>query len=321
MKDFAHSFGRVLWAVTGMLTLLSIAGCGKSQSKGSSHRSVVAYCAQDEEYAEPIFRDFEKATGIRVLPVFDDEAVKTVGLANRLYAERANPQCDIFWGNEELRTRELAAQNVFRETNGWIAFGYRSRRLVINTNLVRLSAAPHSLLELTNRSWAGKVAVAYPQFGTTGTYFLALRQYWGTPGWEAWCRGLAANQPLLVDGNSVVVKMVGEGKAWIGLSDSDDVAAGQREGMPVAALPMNEETLLIPNTVGITRGAPHSEAAEHLMEYLKSPAVVERLIQAHALEGQDRTQAPVHSLEVDWQKLLQNLHDSTEQLNGIFLRH
>ena len=94
----------------------------------SSQLEVVAYCAQDEEYAEPIFRDFERETGCKVLAVYDNEAVKTVGLANRLLAERHNPQCDVFWGNEEMRTRQLAVQQVFRATNGWVALGHRSRR-------------------------------------------------------------------------------------------------------------------------------------------------------------------------------------------------
>ena len=122
-------------------------------------------------------------------------------------------------------------EHVFRETNGWAAVGYRSRRIVINTNRLSLAAAPHSLLELTNETWRGKVALAYPQFGTTATHFHALRQHWGDERWQAWCRALAANKPLLVDGNSVVVKMVGRGEAWIGLTDSDDIAAGQAGGL------------------------------------------------------------------------------------------
>src|SRR5256885_12959964 len=52
---------------------------------------------------------------------YDSEAVKTVGLANRLLAERAHPQCDVFWSNEEMRTRQLAGQDVFCATNGWAA--------------------------------------------------------------------------------------------------------------------------------------------------------------------------------------------------------
>src|SRR5262249_51600165 len=148
-------------------------------NRAGSKAKVIIYCAQDQVYAEPIFQEFERATGTKVLAVFDSEAVKTVGLANRLLAERNHPQCDVFWGNEEMRTRQLAAQNAFRVTNGWAAFGYRSRRLVVNTNRLALSAAPRSLLELTNTSWQGKLAVAYPQFGTTATHFHALKQHWG----------------------------------------------------------------------------------------------------------------------------------------------
>jgi len=187
-------------------------------------RTVILYAAQDQVYAEPILREFEKETSIKVKAVYDSEAVKTVGLANRLLAERSHPQCDVFWGNEEMRTRQLAAQNVFRETNGWAAFGYRSRRIVINTNFVAAGILPAatSLLELTNEIWHGKVALAFPQFGTTATHFHALKQLWGEERWLAWCRALAANKPFIVDGNSVVVKMVARGEAWIGLTERAD---------------------------------------------------------------------------------------------------
>ena len=287
---------------------------------GKKATQVVTYCAQDQEYAEPILAEFQKQMGATVRSVFDSEAVKTVGMANRLLAERPHPQCDVFWGNEELRTRQLAAQNAFRETNGWSSFGYRSRRMVINTNLLTLANAPHSLLELTNAEWRGKVAVAYPQFGTTATHFRALRQLWGAAAWEAWCRALAGNQPVLVEGNSVVVKMVGRGQAAIGLSDSDDVAAGQREGLPIVALPINAETLLIPNTVAVVRGAPDAAAAEALYQYLQRPEIARRLVDVRALEGVSASEVTTPTLKVDWNLLLRDLEPATATLNKIFLR-
>lgn len=281
---------------------------------------VIAYCAQDQVYAEPSFREFSQQTGIKVRTVYDSEAVKTVGLANRLLAERQHPQCDVFWGNEELRTRQLAAQGVFREANAWAAVGYRSRRIVINTNRLSLASAPRSLLELTNVTWRGKIALAYPQFGTTATHFHALRQYWGDARWQAWCRALAANKPLLLDGNSVVVRMVGRGEAWIGLTDSDDVAAGQTEGLPVAQLPMTEETLLIPNTIAVVEGAPHPQVARRLFEYLQRREVVQQLVTAHALEGFSAGEVSAPTLKVNWDALLRDLEGTTSELNRLFLR-
>jgi iron(III) transport system substrate-binding protein len=298
----------------GIFLVTLLPSCHKPQPQ------VIAYCAQDQVYAEAIFRDFEKETGIRVRAVFDSEAVKTVGLANRLLAERAHPQCDVFWGNEEMRTRQLAAQGVWRETNAWAAFGYRSRRLVVNTNRLALSNAPHSLLDLTNTAWQGKIAIAYPQFGTTSTHFHALRQVWGDALWQNWCRGLAANEAKLVDGNSQVVKLVGQGEATLGLTDSDDIAEGQRDGLPITALPMNEETLLTPNTVAVARGAPHPEAAQRLFEFLQRHEVVAQLVTAHALEGISASDVPVAKLKVNWHALLRDLEDTTARLNQVFLR-
>ncbi|TAK99243.1 MAG: hypothetical protein EPO07_11055 [Verrucomicrobia bacterium] len=354
-----HFFPFWFIATIGLLAALLLPRLTHHVPGRDELKEVVVYAAQDQVYAEPILREFEKETGIKVEAVYDSEAVKTVGLANRLLAERSHPQCDVFWGNEEMRTRQLAAQNVFRETNGWTAFGYRSRRIVINTNFVSLGSAPapgavsrapretpadgasagtregacapRSLLELTNAIWRGKVALAFPQFGTTATHFHALKQRWGEQRWLAWCRALAANKPFIVDGNSVVVKQVARGEAWIGLTDSDDIAASQREGSPVTALPLTDETLLIPNTVAVIHDAPHPANAQKLFEYLQRREVAEKLVQASALESSEgraplgpnsETGASQSSAlrQPDWDALLRDLETTTKQLNEIFLR-
>lgn len=324
-ENFARFLGMTnhffpFWPIA-VIALLAAALLPTCNAIKANTKPVVIYAAQDQVYAEPILHEFEKETGIKVKAVYDSEAVKTVVLANRLLAERSHPQCDVFWGNEEMRTRQLAAQGVFRETNGWATFGYRSRRIVVNTNFVAAGRMPAatSLLELTNAIWRGKVALAFPQFGTTATHFHALKQHWGEAAWLAWCRALAANQPFVVDGNSVVVKLVGRGEAWFGLTDSDDIAAGQREGLPVTALPINEETLLVPNTVGVIRNAPHPANAQKLFEYLQRREVVEKLVAANALEGAELG-TDMTKLKPDWDALLRDLETTTKQLNEIFLR-
>ncbi len=310
----------VEWLVVGVV--ICVLGWFLLNTNPTDPNRVVIYAAQDQVYAEPILREFEKETGIKVKAVYDSEAVKTVGLANRLLAEREHPQCDVFWGNEEMRTRQLAAQNVFRETNGWAAFGYRSRCMAISDSYLEhhyVGPRIDSLLALTNAMWRGKLCVALPQFGTTATHFHALRQHWGETLWLAWCRALAANEPIVVDGNSVVVKFVARGEAWIGLTDSDDIAAGIREKLGVTAWPLSGESLLIPNTVAVIRGAPHPANAQKLFDYLQSRKVVDELVQAKALEG---AVAPTNitTLKPDWDALLRDLDTTTKQLNEIFLR-
>lgn len=282
---------------------------------------VVVYTSQDEVYAEPILKDFEKQSGIQVRTVFDSEAVKTVGLVNRLLQEKSNPQCDVFWNNEEFRTRQLASKGIFRDTDGWTRLGYRSRRIVINTNFIKPAASPRAWSDVTNKIWSHKVALAFPMFGTTSTHFLALRQLWGDAAWQSWCLALVANDPFVVDGNSVVVKQVARGEAWIGLADSDDIADAQQEGAPILALPVTPETLFLPNTVGVVKNCPHPEAAQKLFDFLRDKKTSQRLVDAHALEGATlEPSVAATGLPVNWDQLLRDLDQATDETKKIFLR-
>ncbi|MEO6337807.1 MAG: extracellular solute-binding protein, partial [Verrucomicrobiota bacterium] len=271
-------------------------------------------------YSEPIFQEFTKLTRIKVRAVYDSEAVKTVGLVNRLIAEKNHPQCDVFWNNEELRTRQLEKQGVLRETNSWDSFGFRKRQLVINTHQLANPNCPRTLLALTNAASRGKVALAYPLFGTTATHFLALRQILGESNWESWCRALAANKPFLVDGNSVVVKLVGSGEAWIGLTDSDDVKAGQREGLPIQGIDLGDFDFFIRNTVAVIRNAPHPEAAQKLFDYLRSSEVNQKLQAAGAVEGFAAREVSITPPKIDWDDLLRTQETGMATLKVIFLR-
>jgi iron(III) transport system substrate-binding protein len=303
-----------------LLLAVLVAAVGSSvwlALKGNQKNFVVIYTSQDQQFAEPILNEFAKQTGIKVRAVYDSEAVKTVGLAQRLIAEAKHPQCDLWWSNESLRTQQLARRGIL-DSNSIVQFGFRSRRMVINTNKLALAAAPKSLVELTNVQWRGKVALAYPMFGTTSAQFIALRKHWGAEKWEQWCRALAANKPFLVDGNSVVVRLIGRGEAAVGLTDFDDIAAGQREGLPIVALPLSEESLLIPNSVAVVHGAPHAADAKGLLQHITSDAILARLVEASALEGKSPESAAHPG--VNWDALLDDLEPATKQMRGIFLR-
>lgn len=310
-----HTAGLPLYLLPILLILLVV---GFLSVRPRAKNSVILYCAQDQVIAEPLIAEFTRRTGIRVRPVFDSEAVKTVGLANRLLAEQGNPVADLFWGNEELRTRQLDARGVWRATNGWTAFGQRTRRLVVPDPAPPGFAPPASLLDLTNARYQGRISLAYPLFGTTATHFLALRQHWGESNWLSWCRALAANRPFIEEGNSHVVRRVARGEAWIGLTDSDDIAAARREGLPVVALPLDAHSLRIPNTVAeVRRSDAIRPEVEQFREFLTSAEVLSRLQETGALESDP---GDLTTLAPDWTQLLSELDRGTEQLKDVFQR-
>jgi iron(III) transport system substrate-binding protein len=289
--------------------LFFFAGCAKRDY-------VVLYTSQDQFYAEPILKKFTEQTGIEVRTVFDTESAKTAALAHRLRAEKNNPQCDVFWSNEEMHTRLLARDGVL-PSDKIKAVGFRTRQIVINTNLLSLAEAPKTLLELAHERWRGKVALAYPLFGTTSAHFMALRQHWGEGQFRDWCNALVANDAKIVDGNSVVVRLVGAGECAIGLTDSDDIQAGLNQKFPITALPEFKEQFVIPNTISIISGAPHPTLAEKLADYLSNSETLQHLANLGALAGTEAGAAP-RSIAVDWSKA--DLDQMNEVLKQIFLR-
>lgn len=249
-----------------------------------ARQEVVVYTSQDQIYAEAVFAAFTKETGIKVLPLFDSESVKTAGLVQRLIAEKNNPRADVFWSNEEMLASQLVQRSVI-DASTWTVGGYRTRRLVVNTNLVALKDAPRNLRELAEAKWFGKIALAYPIYGTTFAHMEALRQKWGDAQWREWCEKLAANKPFVVDGNSLVVRLVGTGEAAIGLTDFDDIAAGQRNKLPITAAALTDEFLIVPSSIGVIKGAPNPSHAKAFHRYAASRAALDVLVQKGALEG------------------------------------
>jgi iron(III) transport system substrate-binding protein len=75
-------------------------------------REVTAYVSADRPFSEPILKDYERQSGVRVNVVYDTEETKSTGLANRLIAEKGRPQADVFWSNEPVRTVVLKSRGV-----------------------------------------------------------------------------------------------------------------------------------------------------------------------------------------------------------------
>ena len=68
--------------------------------------------SHDQVFSEPILKDFEKDTGIKVRAIYDTEESKSTGAMNRLIAEKNNPQADVYWANEPVRAEVLRQKGI-----------------------------------------------------------------------------------------------------------------------------------------------------------------------------------------------------------------
>lgn len=285
-----------IWAmIRALIIVLPVfpGGCTRSDS-----RELVVYAALDGEFSEPILKDFGESRGIKVLPKFDVESTKTVGLVEAILAESNRPRCDVFWNNEILHTIRLeragALERItpdsardfpeaYRSAEGlWYGFAARARILLVNTNLVDESSVPKRLVELVDAPWRGKVGIAKPLFGTTATHAACLFAAWGDDRAGQFFRDLKQNEVQIMSGNRAVAQAVSAGTIAMGLTDTDDALAELALHAPVRIVYLDQGddelgTLFIPNTLALIKGAPHSAAAKELIEYLLSPEVEARL--------------------------------------------
>ncbi len=310
---------------------------------------VVVYTAVDQVYSEPVLKAFEKQTGIKVKAVYDIEAVKTTGLANRLLAERDNPRCDVFWNNEVVRSIVLKRNWVlqpyfsprahriddrFKDKAGfWTGFAARARVIVIHKGQSEQAGRISSILDLASPWLRGKVAVANPLFGTTATHVAALFALWGPQEAQRFLLNLKANQARVVDGNSVVRDMVGSGAVLAGLTDTDDANVGIKAGLPMEIVLPDQEgmgTLVIPNTVAMVADCPHPKQARALIDYLLSAGVEQALAESLAVQmplGRGVTTRPgflsldrIKAMKVDYDEIADQMKPAAEFVRRHFLR-
>lgn len=285
----------------GLIFLASFFGC----KQNSVTREVVVYVSEDRVFSEPVLRDFEKDTGIKVKAVYDTEETKSTGAMNRLIAEKNNPQADVYWANEPIRAVVLKHKGIsapylsrnaegisslFKDTDGyWTGFSARARVLLVSS-----VDAPGSVLDYANEKWNNRSVIANPLFGTTTSWVSAIFTLWGDDKAKEFMEKMKENGVRISTSNGESTTLVVNKEFAFSLVDSDDAANAIRNRKPVRQIyPDQEEggigALVLPNAAVLIKGGPNPENGKLLMDYLLSPETERKLAFA------DCAQIPLHS--------------------------
>jgi iron(III) transport system substrate-binding protein len=257
--------------------------------KGNSSKEVIVYTSVDQVFSEPILKYFEKETGIKVKAVYDTEETKSTGVLNRLIAEKDNPQCDVFWSGDPIRTIVLKNNNittkyfspeakdispVYKDKDGhWTGFSARARVLLYNKKKLSNKKIPSSVFDLTNKEYKGKATIANPLFGTTTFHIAALFAFLGEKKAKMFMNEIKQNAIAVAGSNGDVKKKVIQGEKWWGITDTDDAFEALKESNDVDYLFPDQSgigCLIIPNTVCLIKGSPNSKNGKKLIDYLLS---------------------------------------------------
>lgn len=269
--------------------------------------TVVVYVSEDQVFSEPILKDFERDTGIRVKAVYDAEETKGTGVMNRLIAEKNNPQADVYWANEPIRAEVLKQREIsaaYRSPNSegipvafkdsesyWTGFSARARVFIVNR---KAGIKPESLNAYVDPRLAGKGIIANPLFGTTATHVAALFTLWGDDRAKQFMDALKKNGTKLATSNGESADLVAAGEFEFALVDSDDAVNRIRQGKSVEMICPDQGKdqlgcLILPNAAVLIRNSPHPDAGRKLIDYLLSKETERKLAFA------DCAQIPLHS--------------------------
>jgi iron(III) transport system substrate-binding protein len=287
-------------AIIAVVAFFGLTACSSKQ------RTVVVYVSEDQVFSEPILRDFERETGIRVKAVYDTEEAKSTGVMNRLLAEKNNPQADVYWANEPIRAEALRQQGIaaayrspsaegipanFKDAQGyWTGFSARARVLIVHKSA---TDKPKSIAAYADPAFKGRATIANPLFGTTTTEIAALFMLWGDDKAKAFLADMKRNNVKIATSNGESADFVASGQSAFALVDSDDAANRITQGKPVEMIYPDQGDgelgcFIVPNAVVLIHGGPHPDVGRQLVDYLLSRETERKL----ALS--DAAQIPLH---------------------------
>ena len=279
-----------IYFISILLIIITLFACNDNPN------TIVVYTTIDQVFSQPILNDFESQTGINVKAVYDTEETKSTGILNRLIAEKANPQCDVFWSGDPIRTIVLLNQNILypyksKSAKGinqlfkdkdyyWTGFSARARVLIYNKDLLGEEDVPKSIFDLTKEKYKGKVTLANPLFGTTTFHLAALFTALGDERAKAFLMNLKKNDIVLASSNGDVKRRVVKGEQYCGLTDTDDANEAIKEGANIGIVFLDQDgigSLIIPNTLSLIKKNKISNNAKKLFDFLLSKETESKL--------------------------------------------
>jgi iron(III) transport system substrate-binding protein len=138
--------------------------------------------------------------------------------------------------------------------------------ILYNTDLVKAGDAPKDLDDLLSPKWRGKISIPDPsRHTTTAKFFWNLDKFMGGK-WRDYVKGLAKQQPLLVESLAPVTPAIIKGEAQVGIAYIKFIK--QYKG-PLAYVTL-DKYLSDPNHLALSAKAVRPNAARLYIEYAVS---------------------------------------------------
>jgi len=211
---------------------------------------------------------------------------------DRLRAERANPQADVWFGGPaSIFARGVkdslldpyrpswadAIDSAGRGPNDMYFAAYETPAvLVYASNAVRPEEAPQDWDDLLAPRWAGKVLIRDPvASGTMRAVWgmiieRSIRQTGDTTAGMQWLRRLDAQTKEYVLNGVILDQKLVRNEGLVSTWDLPDIMLNRRDGLQLGYVFPRSGAPVIPDAIGIVRGARRRELARQFVDYIGS---------------------------------------------------
>ncbi|MEZ7197196.1 extracellular solute-binding protein [Pseudodesulfovibrio karagichevae] len=270
-------------------SLALVALCASAALAGKLEDKVVVYSTHGESLLEAVADAFEAKTGVAV------EFLNLKGeLADRVRAEKANPQSDVMYGGPSSVYQELQAEDLFepftptwaakvnplfKDKDGyWIGTIQTPVLLFYNTEMLTAAEAPKDWKDLADPRYKDLLVFRNALSSSArATYSALLQQYEKKgeldKGW-AFLKAVDANTKRYYGSGSLLFQAIGRKEAAISFSVLNDIIDNMTKNkMPLQFIDAESGSPVITDGIAVIRHARHPEAAKAFVEFAGSAGV------------------------------------------------
>jgi iron(III) transport system substrate-binding protein len=289
---------------------------------GSAQTSEVLIYSARHYGQEPAFEAFTKKTGIQIKTL----SGSTGEMFERLKAEGERTPADILLtvdaGNlwnaaragllSKVDSPELTANipaNLRDPESRWVGLTVRARTIMYNT--IKVKPAELSTYEaLGDPKWKGRLCLRTSGYIYNQSLLATMIKRNGEPKTEEVVRAWAANQPILINGDTKILEAIGAGQCDVGVTNHYYLARilAKDAAFPVLPFWANQQTTgthVNVSGAGVTAHAKNRANATKLLEFLSSPEA-QQMFADVAFEYPANPQASVNPIVAKWGKFKQD---------------
>lgn len=265
-----------------LFTLLGLLLVGATTAQ-----QLTLYSGRGEALVDPIIRQFERETGVRVNVRYGG----TAELAVLLQEEGRATPADLFWAQDGGALGAVARAGLFAplpetlyaelpdiyttETGMWVATSGRARVLAYSPERVSADELPASVFDLVDARYRGRVGWA-PTNASFQAFVTAMRVVHGEERTRAWLVGMRDNGAEAYRNNTALVEAIAAGEIDFAITNNYYLLRflANDPNFPVAQVffePGDIGNLVNVAGIGILAASTNYDTALRFIEFLLSP--------------------------------------------------